>query len=195
MMPGGQVAALRKLRLKGSSSQPKHWDGGQHLTDTLGQREFREPRQGREVAFSPQQWAATLQGGWREGTGQWSSGCGPVASQGLPLRNSRRGSYPDPLQAWLSAESSETCWQLQMVQVSSAVPRDSTVTQTTHTPTAVHREGTLSWGFWHLSRDTCGCHTLRTSYSAVGGDGAQDIPENQSALCPQRKDGLRPHFS
>lgn len=27
MMPGGQVAALRKLRHKGSSTQPKHWMG------------------------------------------------------------------------------------------------------------------------------------------------------------------------
>lgn len=38
MMPGAKVAALRKLRHEVSSTQPKHWDGSQHLIGELGQR-------------------------------------------------------------------------------------------------------------------------------------------------------------
>lgn len=156
-----------------------------------------------KVALSPQQWAESelSQPSLKEGRGHRPRVLRlPYHSlpslMGLPLHSPSRGSKPDPQEAWLRAESSGTCWQLQKVQVSSAVPRDSTITQTTtRTPRAEHREGTLSWGFWHMSRNTCGYHTWRISYSAVGGDATHDNPENQPGPCPQYKDGLRPHSS
>lgn len=106
------------------------------------------------MALSPQQWAESelSQPSLKEGRGHRPRVLRlPYHSlpslMGLPLHSSSRGSKPDPQEAWLRAESSGTCWQLQKVQVSSAVPRDSTITQTTtRTPRAEHREGTLSWG-------------------------------------------------
>lgn len=170
MQVGGGGGCPEETEAQGLINPAQALGWGQHSVDELGLRAGRQ-HLSPAMAESELSQPASTEGGGHRPLALGLRHHGLPSLKGLPLHNSRRGSNPDPLEARSQPRVLKLAGSFRWFKCRLLSP-GSPLSHRRHTHSHCCAQG----------GDTCGCHTLRTSYSAVGGVMARDTPEKQPAL-------------